>query len=392
MSSYSIKNFGPVASAELDLGDLNIFVGPQATGKSTTLQLIKLLIDQKYILEQMKGLNLDWGNSTDDFFEVYFGEGMAALKRQGTLVQEGAKKIELRNLHKITAGPKPSPKMFYIPAQRVMSLNDGITHPFSDFQAGDPFVLRDFSDTLHALVQGEFRDEALFPPTKKRLHPGLVYLISEHIFGKGLNLNMKTVRSHKRLALSLPSNAKAGSDNGGLPYVVWSAGQREFVPMLLGLYWLMPFNQRARRNALEWVVIEEPEMGLHPNAMRAVLALVLQLLYRGYKVCLSTHSTYVLDLVWALRIIREHHGKARDVLKILGLADPPEHRAWNIAREALTKQTRVYYFERDAAVQDISSLDPGHEDKNVSGWGGLTQFSGDVSDVVGDVLRKYHRE
>lgn len=30
-----------------------------------------------------------------------------------------------------------------------MSLRNGITHPFNDYRAGDPFVLRDFSDKLH---------------------------------------------------------------------------------------------------------------------------------------------------------------------------------------------------------------------------------------------------
>ncbi|GIV20317.1 MAG: hypothetical protein KatS3mg023_2068 [Armatimonadota bacterium] len=31
-------------------------------------------------------------------------------------------------------------KMFYIPAQRVITIRDGLTRPFTDYRAGDPFV------------------------------------------------------------------------------------------------------------------------------------------------------------------------------------------------------------------------------------------------------------
>lgn len=39
--------------------------------------------------------------------------------------------------------------MFYIPAQRVMCLSRGLPLRFVDFQAGDPFVLRQFSETIY---------------------------------------------------------------------------------------------------------------------------------------------------------------------------------------------------------------------------------------------------
>ena len=79
--------------------------------------------------------------------------------------------------------------------------------------------------------------------------------------------------------------------------------------MLLGLYWLMPPSKVARRADIDWVVIEELEMGLHPRAISAVLLIVLELMTRGYKVCLSTHSPQVLELVWALEALRNHKGQ-----------------------------------------------------------------------------------
>ena len=40
-----IENFGPIKKADVTLGDLNVSVGPQASGKSLFWQLLKLLLD-----------------------------------------------------------------------------------------------------------------------------------------------------------------------------------------------------------------------------------------------------------------------------------------------------------------------------------------------------------
>ena len=49
-------------------------------------------------------------------------------------------------------------------------------------------------------------------------------------------------------------------------------------------------------------------MGLHPRAISVVVLMVFELMKRGYRVCLSTHSPQVLEAVWVLR-----HLKARRV-------------------------------------------------------------------------------
>ena len=68
--------------------------------------------------------------------------------------------------------------------------------------------------------------------------------------------------------------------------MVWSAGQREFMPLLLAFYWLMPPpGFRGHR----WVVIEEPEMGLHTQAISTVLLMIWDCCNVD-RVCLSTHS------------------------------------------------------------------------------------------------------
>ena len=60
----------------------------------------------------------------------------------------------------------------------------------------------------------------------------------------------------------------------------------------------------------------------------------------------------------------------------------------NVAIQALRKQARVYYFDRDGGVRDISNLDPGSGDACEADWGGLSEFSGRVANVVASVVNR----
>ena len=373
-------NIGPVNEADIRFGDVTIFVGPQATGKSIFLQLLKLLVDKTAIHKTMKRFSLAQSGNAKTFFDLYFGEGMASIwseENSRLFLGQKSKPADLMGYTR-SRGSNASEKLFYIPAQRVMSLRDGMTRPFNEYRAGDPFVLRDFSEKLHGFVQNEIGfDEDVFP-RRQRLAATLREPLERHIFG-GFGLRTDTSGHQGRLVLNQ-------SNGRNLPYLVWSAGQREFVPLLLGLYWLLPPSRARTRDDIEWVVIEEPEMGLHPNGIGAVLNLVMELRLRGYRVCISTHSPHVLDIVWALRFFQENGGETKDVLKLLGLARNNKTR--ELAGAALKSEFKTYYFKRDGVVHDISDLDPGSDDIAEGGWGGLTEFSGNVGDIVAEVANR----
>lgn len=375
-----IENFGPIPRADVTLGDLNVSVGPQATGKSLFWQLLKLLLDAPAIREEFRRFNIDWGKDIRGFLSLYFGEGMEHLVEPGTVIQLDGQDRPLNALfeRRRRARVAPAEDMFYIPAQRVMALRDGLTRTFLEFRAGDPFVVRDFSDKLHRLVQTEFAKADKLFPKANRLNDHLRKLVDDAFFrGFGLELSRDT-SFQKKLVLR--------REQIRLPFMAWSAGQREFAPLLLGLYWLMPAGKVSRRDRLTWVVIEEPEMGLHPKAISAFMALVLELLRRGYRVCLSTHSPQVLDVVWALQTLKKQHGTDKDVLRLLRLPSNPVMKA--MASAVLGKSICVMYFKPGTGAVDISSLDPGSDEADVAGWGGLTEFTANVGDVVAEVVAR----
>ncbi|MCR4411553.1 MAG: ATP-binding protein [Thermoguttaceae bacterium] len=376
-ASLILSNVGPMERAEVEFGDLTVLVGPQATGKSIFLQFLKLLVDAGAVLDNLKRHGLRWDRSTGDFLDVYLGEGMCGVWNEGQsqVIFQG----NAVDLNRLTARQRRAKRetLFFIPAQRVLTLGKGWPRPFSDYSPGDPFTVRDFSEKVRVLVEsGIGSAESLFPQTR-RLKEETRRLLLATIFSS-FGLCVDKHGAQKRLVLR--------SQNGeSLPFMVWSAGQREFVPLLLGFYWLLPPTKVSRRGDIQWVVIEELEMGLHPRAISVVLLLVLDLISRGYRVCVSTHSPHVLDVVWAIRMFQQHRADPRKLLDLFDVSPTPSMR-W-MAETMLTKEARVYYFDPTSRrSRDISRLDPGADDASEAGWGGLAEFSGRVADAVAEVV------
>ncbi|MGH7599835.1 MAG: AAA family ATPase [bacterium] len=378
MNSLTVKNVGQIKKANLTFGDLTVLVGPQATGKSIILQFLKLLMDSGQVLDKLKRYGMDWNKDRGEFFDLYFGEGMGSIWHPGKsqLHFEG----DQVDVDKLVARQKKikGESLFFIPAQRVLTLREGWPRPFTDYSLGVPFAVREFSEKLRVLMETEFGRGAVLFPQIKRLKADIQDLLVKTVFSS-FALRVERQRAQKRLILGIETSEAA------LPYMVWSAGQREFVPLLLGFYWLLPPSKTSRRKDVEWAVIEELEMGLHPQAISAVLLLIMDLLSRDYKVCLSTHSPHVLDVVWALRILKEHQA---DPAYLLDIFDANKSQAMlSMAEKVIRKTTKVYYFDRESGeARDISALDPGATEAAEAGWGGLSEFSGRVGDVVAKVV------
>jgi hypothetical protein len=149
-----LKDIGPLVEADIRFGDLTVLVGPQATGKSIFLQFLKLVLDAGTIFKTLRKYGLDWGKRSEDFLELYLGEGMSAVwrPRESALRWRGSD-LSLEEL--VRSGKRGDvQRCFFIPAQRVLTLSrDGWLRPFADYKAGDPFTVRDFSEKLRMMME-----------------------------------------------------------------------------------------------------------------------------------------------------------------------------------------------------------------------------------------------
>ncbi len=380
MERIKLTSLGQIHEADISFGDLTVFVGEQASGKSILLQLMKLILDAGDITQTLKKHGFDWHEKIEHFLSLYFGEGMECIW------DPVATKITVDNdtfeLDKVLTkkGRKKTESLCMIPAQRVMTLKDGWPRAFTDYAIGDPYVIKQFSEQLRRLVEMKLvtSEDTIFPQVG-RLNKVVRDAIGESIFG-GAKVKLDRSGLRKRIVLDM-----AGSQ---LPFMVWSTGQREFVPLLMGLSQLMPSGGAAKKNNLNWVIIEEPEMGLHPQAISALLLIFLELLRRGYKVIVSTHSSQILELIWAIRFIAKSNSAPTRLRQLLDLNANVYSK--DLTETILSEKTfKTYYFSRQESVvnvKDISTLDAEDPDEAVSDWGGLTLFSTKSADVVTEAV------
>lgn len=377
MESLEVNNFGPIEKAKVNFGDLTFVVGPQASGKSLFLELLKYLLDKDFVLSDLKRYNyVVENNNPKKILDLFFGEGMNEVFRENTEIFLNGEKQAINSLLTFNKENQKTEQLFYIPAQRILSISDGRPKNFMEFDVATPYVLRSFSETLRLYLQGGIGNAVIFP-AGKRLKEALLTSFDENIFHGG-KIVMEEIAGLRKLKMRI--------DSASIPFMTWSAGQKEFMPLLLAFYYLSSGDgQLMKRNEHKYVVIEEPEMGLHPQAIKSVILEILDLIHNGMKVIVSTHSTTLLDFAWAFNIIKKssRDNKVDAFYEMFDIATDASNE--HLFDGLLEKKVSTVYFSRTGKYvtsSDISSLDAGDENLDVSEWGGLSQFASKTAEIV----------
>ena len=371
----AVKNFGPIHEVNVELGDLTVLIGAQASGKSLFLQMFKLIKDRSAILKSLENYGFVVNNKLENLLNRYLGEGLSNM-----WTEESEKCFE--------SPPKgnPADKVFYIPAQRILSIADGRPKYFMEFSENDPFVLRKFSDTLRLLIQNGLGDSGILYPLPNRLKSTIKRMYDKAIFHGG-----KVVLDEKGGQRKIAMNV----ENMHLPLMTWSAGQKEFMPLLMAFYCLSgPPQNVVNRKEYEYIILEEPEMGLHPLAIQTIILQMIEFIHAGYKVIVSTHSPVLLEFVWAYNYLKNipEDRRVGALCEVFGIQNSKKYNL-SFLNDIYEKNIKTYYFSRDTSgkvkAKDISSLDVYSEDVAINEWGGLTQFSSKANEVVSKYMAQY---
>ncbi|MCP5501637.1 MAG: ATP-binding protein [Leptospiraceae bacterium] len=390
-NKIKVNHLGPIQEGEVEFGELTVLVGPQASGKSIFLTVDKLYNDMEHIKTSIEGNERrEFKRKKEDyeeFLNLFLGDGSNEILTRAD-IKYNSKQLDFEKLfgknYKKNTSQNSVTKHFYIPAQRVLTMQAGWPSLYPYLSPELPFTIKDFSD---------FIARELIKASNKRelLHTQIVqYVLNRNIYP---NLKMEIIENVKP-QLSLSSQ----EENLHIPYTAWSAGQKEISPLILGLYYLLPRAKISRRDS-EYVTIEEPEMGLHPTAIIDIFFLILYLLTRGYKVRVSTHSVTIIELLWAVQSIKEvskeKKTKALDSLISLFFSKEEIRNIRNFNTylksfpDLLEKTYKAYYFKREengkTIIHDISSLDPIHEKEEIANWGGIGRYSEKIAGIVGDL-------
>lgn len=382
---FIVRNFGLIQEIDVELGDLTVLVGAQASGKSLFLQMFKLIKDKDAILKTLDNYGFVVNNKLENLLDRYLGEGLSKMWTGESEFISNDRTYTRVDLERPKKG-KPADKVFYIPAQRILSIADGRPKFFTEFSENDPFVLRKFSETLRLFARNGLGDSGKLYPLPNRLKNVIKKKYDKTIFHGG-KIVFEEKGGQRKIAMNV--------ENMHLPLMTWSAGQKEFMPLLMAFYCLSgPPQPVVNRSQYEYIILEEPEMGLHPLAIQAIILQMIEFMDNGHKVIVSTHSPMLLEFVWAYNCLKKIPQNKR-VGALCELFDIKNEK-WpnvNFLKSIFKKDIKTYYFSRNTGgkvqAKDISSLDVFSEDVAINEWGGLTQFSSKTNDVVSKYMAQY---
>lgn len=379
MDILKIKKFGPIQSVDVAFGDLTILIGPQASGKSLFLELFKLIQDRAYVADTLRRYNYILSKSDANLFiDYYFGEGLHTLFREDTEIEAFGKAFSPNDLlRKSKSSQLCKESVFYVPAQRILGISDGRPKNFMEFDSSAPFVLKNFSEILRVFIQGGLGNPDVIFPMRSRLKEAVRDSIDKSVFhGAKVVIDQSTGQRKMKLQVA----------DANLPFMTWSAGQKEFMPLLLAMYCLSgPPTSVIRKEDYKWVIIEEPEMGLHPRAIETVILEIIELMQSGYKVIVSTHSPTLLEFAWVYKSLKSLPAEQlHDAMcELFGIRKGST--TARVFDGLQNKVSKAYFFSANnggVKSADISSLDVGDENPMIAEWGGLSAFSGKASEVV----------
>ena len=357
-----IRSFGPVHEASIELSDLTVFVGPQATGKSLAAQALyflrgieDLLVSVPTSVETPAAIALsalEWwlGNAPSVYADpgtvlcwssakLFKGSKQEIRWTQEGVRLSGALKKRITTSQRKERGDSPKTQV-YIPAGRTL-------YSFLTPSSALRFVSR-------------ARPEQQWPGYIITFYETLGKAL-ERLAREGIQVNQfSDVDSLLRLKQQIQSIFKGRiqygpdtivleTEKAHLRPVNIAAGQMEIWP-----FWAVVEAglQSGTLVALD-VYFEEPEAHLHPGAQRSVMEMVAFLVRRGVRVLLITHSPYILyainNFLMAQKVLDE------------GLALPAEVPLETALRP---DQVAAYRFDASGKVHNIMDSEVGLIDED----------------------------
>ena len=202
MKKLKIKNLGPIGEADIDFGDLTFFVGPQATGKSLALETLKLVVDRDSIIDTLDKYGYIIGHRTDRILNVYYGNGLSGMWKADTEVVLDDIPFKKTDIPKNVVEDKKEESLFYIPAQRVLSVSDGPGKSFMAYNNDTPYVNRVFGEIIRQFIQYGIGGQTILFPMASRLKGHMRKRLDNSIF-HGASVELEEVDLQRRMVMKI---------------------------------------------------------------------------------------------------------------------------------------------------------------------------------------------
>lgn len=374
MQRIIVKNFGPLKDIDLEIKDYMIFLGPQASGKSTLAKLIYGFKDVigyirtnnelwNYTSTSIKFSLNDWETSIRSFF-------FPTLQNQQNYfieyIYENDVSIVLTQIDDII-----NVKLSDGFIEKLRMIENEIRHEILEFKKHyshhsnfDEYLLDATNEKTQTKLRFSFKENnLLFIPDKRdiNIHSDSSFYytlkkyrnlfkdgfisVEKYLLNTSKSFSKKNLRLIESLFVQIFKGYYESVDNGQIVLFdgkkisldLASSGQKEVVGILIILT-IEIFNRSHK-----FYVIEEPEAHLFPEAQKDITYLISLLANQeGNQVIITTHSHYILG---ALNILINAHR--------IGQTNPEEVEKI-VPRELWVDKNRIFAgFLENGIIKDI---------------------------------------
>ncbi len=325
MEKLYIKNFGGIKEAEIPLSNINVFIGPQASGKSIIVKLIfyfkkfwnDIINEQRITSQQLINNRLEefrryfpehtWPAKK---FEIVFSQNSLSLtitKKNKNIKLELSDEVKniiniINNFHEVFNSEKLL-NNFFDKRKEIRKLTDFINNEIGQkfFYSTQIFIPAGRSCFSNIIKKNIFS----FTEQQLSLDPFLIH------FGKMLeifNSLFLEKRFDEKIAPFIKEILKGEyfeeedeqyilhNDGRKVQIAYASSGQQEIYPLLMILTYL--FDSLLFDKSVS-LYVEEPEAHLYPRAQKNIVKLLVKLFNRYKKdkiqINITTHSPYILS-------------------------------------------------------------------------------------------------
>lgn len=311
MRKLTIKNFGPVLNAELELKAVNLLIGEQSIGKSTIAKLIAIMTDIFSLSTVIRTGHIGWSDQlktygldiySKDDYHIQYEWLEKNIRLILTITKEDAQTSFTQGKTRITDIDKVSELLFGLkPIYHQEQYVNQIKAVMDNANNKEP---KEFMSSLQQLVYNSIyipAERNFFSFFSKAL-PALNLVrdsIPQNLLRFSLDYqNAKSTYGIYDSSLLNVSYEYDGSDdyftdhtsNKKFHLSYASSGIQSTMPLLLVLQYAV--NKREYSS----FVIEEPETNLFPDKQVALLRHILKMVNNnGRTLTITTHSPYLLS-------------------------------------------------------------------------------------------------
>ena len=323
----TVKNFGPIKDAELDLKKVTIFIGPQGSGKSALAKLVAICKDSDFLAMCYIGANKE---TIFDFFKKYDAQ---YFLEDLTLYYETSDydfTFKSWNASGYFEFKKPISRSYFI------GENPAFPHfeSYKKFLNSAPFINDSDLIPLKKCFSDIAKNHVKYIPIERLMlsyvSDSLLSLLSADValtkgfidFGRDFEIARKSQNWVEidflgvRYAYQDNRNYVIHNESGTqLPLSASSSGQQSVIP----LYVVVDhFTKRLNTTT----IVEEPELNLYPSTQKDLVSYLVGKGIRGEnQLLINTHSPYVLtalnNLIFAFQVAQALPERADEIAQII---------------------------------------------------------------------------